>query len=29
MQRDGEIETGQRWRALELWAADYLAGAAT
>ncbi|MCH0562188.1 ParB/Srx family N-terminal domain-containing protein [Streptomyces sp. MUM 2J] len=28
MERDGDIETGQRWRALELWAADYLAGAA-
>ncbi|WP_432034647.1 ParB/Srx family N-terminal domain-containing protein [Streptomyces antibioticus] len=28
MERDGEIETGQRWRALELWAADYLAGPA-
>ncbi|MDQ8706719.1 ParB/Srx family N-terminal domain-containing protein [Streptomyces sp. LHD-70] len=28
MERDGEIEAGQRWRALELWAADYLAGAA-
>ncbi|MBC9717866.1 ParB N-terminal domain-containing protein [Streptomyces sp. TRM66268-LWL] len=29
MERDGEIEAGQRWHALELWAADYLAGAAT
>ncbi|MFI5685838.1 ParB N-terminal domain-containing protein [Streptomyces sp. NPDC051636] len=28
MERDGDIEGGQRWRALELWAADYLAGAA-
>ncbi|MEU0443571.1 ParB/Srx family N-terminal domain-containing protein [Streptomyces sp. NPDC006186] len=28
MERDGDIEAGQRWRALELWAADYLAGAA-
>ncbi|MER6010208.1 ParB/Srx family N-terminal domain-containing protein [Streptomyces bluensis] len=28
MERDGNIEAGQRWRALELWAADYLAGAA-
>ncbi|MET9965292.1 ParB/Srx family N-terminal domain-containing protein [Streptomyces sp. NPDC006356] len=28
MERDGEIDAGQRWRALELWAADYLAGAA-
>ncbi|MEU3046182.1 ParB/Srx family N-terminal domain-containing protein [Streptomyces sp. NPDC006984] len=28
MERDGDIESGQRWRALELWAADYLAGAA-
>ncbi|WP_435059420.1 ParB/Srx family N-terminal domain-containing protein [Streptomyces sp. bgisy060] len=28
MEWDGDIETGQRWRALELWAADYLAGAA-
>lgn len=27
MERDGDIEAGQRWRALELWAADYLAGA--
>ncbi|MDQ8706816.1 ParB/Srx family N-terminal domain-containing protein [Streptomyces sp. LHD-70] len=27
MERDGEIETGHRWRALVLWAADYLAGA--
>lgn len=26
MERDGDIEAGQRWRALELWAADYLAG---
>ncbi|MFI1733988.1 ParB/Srx family N-terminal domain-containing protein [Streptomyces acidicola] len=28
MERDGHIEARQRWRALELWAADYLAGAA-
>ncbi|WP_438491791.1 ParB/Srx family N-terminal domain-containing protein [Streptomyces asiaticus] len=28
MEREGDIEAGQRWRALELWAADYLAGAA-
>ncbi|MGR3937012.1 ParB N-terminal domain-containing protein [Streptomyces sp. BRA346] len=28
MEREGEIEPEQRWRALELWAADYLAGAA-
>ena len=28
MERDGDIEAGQRWRALELWAADYLAGVA-
>ncbi|MGW1890146.1 ParB/Srx family N-terminal domain-containing protein [Streptomyces sp. NPDC002004] len=28
MEREGDIEVGQRWRALELWAADYLAGAA-
>lgn len=28
MEREGDIDAGQRWRALELWAADYLAGAA-
>ncbi|WOX11412.1 ParB/Srx family N-terminal domain-containing protein [Streptomyces sp. N50] len=28
MEHHGDIEPGQRWRALELWAADYLAGAA-
>ncbi|MFI1563899.1 ParB/Srx family N-terminal domain-containing protein [Streptomyces sp. NPDC020490] len=27
MEREGDIAAGQRWRALELWAADYLAGA--
>jgi hypothetical protein len=28
MERRDDIDSGQRWRALELWAADYLAGAA-
>lgn len=28
MERSGDIGPGQRWRALELWAADYLAGGA-
>ncbi|KPI15701.1 ParB domain protein nuclease [Actinobacteria bacterium OK074] len=27
MEREGDIGAGQRWQALELWAADYLAGA--